>query len=118
MYHYVEVEMRFFNTVFLKEADDFLATLDQKTVLKVLFNIELAEHSNDRRLFKKLRDDLWEFGTLFRGSQIRLLAFWDSRDKLDTLVVATHGFVKKTSKVSNQEIDKAIALKNKYFEMS
>lgn len=110
--------MRFFNTVFLKEADEFLATLDKKTVAKVLFNIELAEHQNDRRLFKKLRNEIWEFRTLFKGNQIRLLAFWDSRDKSETLVVATHGFMKKSAKVPTDEIDKAIALRDKYFEKS
>ncbi|MFM6952265.1 MAG: type II toxin-antitoxin system RelE/ParE family toxin [Bacteroidota bacterium] len=114
----MEVEMRFFNTVFLKEADEFLATLDKKTVAKVLFNIELAEHQNDRRLFKKLRNEIWEFRTLFKGNQIRLLAFWDSRDKAETLVVATHGFMKKSAKVPTDEIDKAIALRDKYFEKS
>ncbi len=106
--------MRFFTTVFLKEADEFLSTLDSKTVIKVLYNIELAENSNDRRLFKKLHDEIWEFRTLFNGAQIRLMAFWDTRDKLETLVVATHGYVKKTSKVHKNEIDKAIALRKKY----
>jgi phage-related protein len=98
----------------LKEADEFLSTLDSKTVIKVLYNIELAENSNDRRLFKKLHDEIWEFRTLFNGAQIRLMAFWDTRDKLETLVVATHGYVKKTSKVHKNEIDKAIALRKKY----
>ena len=106
--------MRFFTTVFLKEADEFLSTLDSKTVIKVLYNIELAESSNDRRLFKKLHDEIWEFRTLFNGAQIRLMAFWDTRDKLETLVVASHGYVKKTSKVHKNEIDKAIALRKKY----
>jgi phage-related protein len=106
--------MRFFTTVFLKEADEFLSTLDSKTVIKVLYNIELAENSNDRRLFKKLHDEIWEFRTLFNGAQIRLMAFWDTRDKLETLVVASHGYVKKTSKVHKNEIDKAIALRKKY----
>ena len=106
--------MRFFTTVFLKEADEFLSTLDSKTVIKVLYNIELAENSNDRRLFKKLHDEIWEFRTLFNGVQIRLMAFWDTRDKLETLVVASHGYVKKTSKVHKNEIDKAIALRKKY----
>jgi hypothetical protein len=35
----------------------------------------------------------WGFG------QIRLLAFWDKTNKEETLVVATHGFIKKPDKV-------------------
>jgi len=106
--------MRFFTTVFLKEADEFLSTLDSKTVIKVLYNIELAENSNDRRLFKKLNEEIWEFRTFFNGLQIRLLAFWDTRDKTEILVVATHGYVEKTNKVHKREIDKADAIRRKY----
>lgn len=29
------------------------------------------------------------------GKQNRLLAFWDKTDKTETLVFATHGFIKK-----------------------
>jgi hypothetical protein len=67
-------------------------------------------------LFKKLdgADDLWEFRTLCNGLQYRLLAFWDKKSK--RLVVATHGFVKKTWKVSAKEIAKAESLRKEYYE--
>ncbi|NVJ46168.1 MAG: type II toxin-antitoxin system RelE/ParE family toxin, partial [Cytophagia bacterium] len=67
--------MRFFETRFLEEAKSFLSELDSKTVRKVLYNIDLAEQTNDPRLLKKLNSDIWEFRTRFSGSQIRLLAF-------------------------------------------
>lgn len=43
----------------------------------------------------------------------RLLAFWDTEE--ETLVVATHGFVKKTDKTPLKEIRKAEAIRKEYF---
>lgn len=107
--------MRFFETKFLEEADEFISKLDAKSVRKVLYNIDLAEQTNDPKLFKKLQKDLWEFRTKFAGIQIRLLAFWDKSDNNETLVIARHGFIKKVDKVPSNEIDRAVRLKDKYF---
>lgn len=40
-----------------------------------------------------------EFRTKYAGLQIRLLAFWDKTDSKETLVIATHGFIKKVDKI-------------------
>jgi hypothetical protein len=58
--------MRFFETIFLEEADEFISRLDQKIFKKLFYNIDLAEQTNDPRLFKKLQNDIWEFRTKFR----------------------------------------------------
>lgn len=87
--------MKYFETRFLEEASEFLGGLDIKTVKKVLYNIDLAEQTNDPKLLKKLQNNIWEFRTKYAGLQIRLLAFWDKSDNKETLVFATHGFVKK-----------------------
>lgn len=107
--------MKYFETRFLEEADKYLAGLDSKTVKKIFYNIDLAEQTNDPKLLKKLQNDIWEFRTKYAGLQIRLLAFWDKTDNKETLVVATHGFIKKVDKVPKNEIDRAIRLKDKYF---
>ena len=57
-----------------------------------------------------------EFRTLYSGTQYRLLAFWDKENKSETLVLATHGIVKKTSKVDQKEIDKAKKNRTLYFK--
>jgi phage-related protein len=64
---------------------------------------------------KKLQNDIWEFRTKFVGQQIRLLAFWDKSDNKETLVIATHGFIKKVDKVPQNEIERAKRIKNEYF---
>ena len=53
--------MRYFETRFLDEADKFIAKLDVKTITKVLYNIDIAEQTNDPKLFKKLQNEIWEF---------------------------------------------------------
>lgn len=108
--------MRHFEIRFLEEADKFIAGLNPKAVRKIFYNIDLAEQTNDPRLFKKLQKDIWELRIRFGGKQIRLLAFWDKTDDKQTLVLATHGFVKKVDKVPANEIERAINIRIKYFE--
>ncbi len=91
----------------MEEANEFLARLDTKTVKKIFYNIDLAEQTNDPKLFKKLQNDIWELRTKFGGLQIRLLAFWDKSNNKETLVIATHGFIKKVDKVPANEIERA-----------
>jgi hypothetical protein len=43
-----------------------------------------------------------------------LLAFWDKTTSIETLVISTHGFIKKRSKVPSQEIQKAIQVRKQY----
>jgi len=108
--------MKYFETRFLEEANEFIAELNPKTIKKIFYNIDLAEHTNDPKLFKKLQNDIWELRTKFGGLQIRLLAFWDKSDIKKTLVIATHGFIKKVDKVPTNEIERAERLREKYFQ--
>lgn len=108
--------MRYFETRFLEEVDEFLTQLDPKAVKKVLYNIDFAEQTNDMRLFKKLNKNIWEFRTKFGGLSIRLLAFWDTSDNKESLVIATHGIIKKTDKVPAKEIKKAENIRKLYFK--
>jgi hypothetical protein len=67
-------------------------------------------------LLKKLTNEIWEFRTLYSGVQYRLLAFWDKTEKAETLIISTHGFIKKVDKVPCKEIDKANELRRIYFK--
>ena len=67
-------------------------------------------------LYLEIQNDIWEFRTIFAGLQIRHLAFWDKSDNTDTLVFATHGFIKKVDKVPKNEIERAVRIKEQYFE--
>jgi len=105
-----------FDVIILEEALDFIYNLDEKESEKILYNIDKASHNNDPELFKKLTDEIWEFRTRYNKKQYRLLAFWDKRDNKNVLVISTHGFVKKTSKMEKKEIKKAEGIMKRYFD--
>ena len=104
-----------FKVIMSSEADAFLDTLRQDIKDKIVYNVDkVANGYMDKDLFKKLDGtDIWEFRTLYKGIQYRLLAFWDT--DAETLVIATHGFVKKTQKTPSKEINKAEAIRKLYF---
>jgi len=106
-----------FRVEFLEEAKSFLDGLDEKSRNKVIYNIWKARSTSDKELFKKLQDEIWEFRTKYNKSYYRLFAFWDKTDKIDTVVISTHGLIKKTDKISRSEIEKAVKLREKYFNI-
>lgn len=105
-----------FKLVTLQEAEDFLNGLPPAVVRKIFFNIDkVAGGVRDPELFDKLGDtDIWEFRTLYNNVKYRLFAFWD-KDR-ETLVVATHGLIKKTQKTPSSDIKRAKAIRKEYFE--
>jgi phage-related protein len=105
-----------FKVEFLEEASAFLDSLDEKVRDKIIYNITKARFSNDKELFKKLTDEIWEFRTLFRKTHYRLFAFWDKTTNTDTIVISTHGLIKKTDKTPQSDLDRAEYLRKKYFE--
>lgn len=104
-----------FEVIFLEPAINFMEALDLKTQTKIYYNIDKAKLVNDPKLFKKLTDEIWEFRTKYGGIQYRLFAFWDKTEKTETLVISTHGIVKKVSKVPKAETEKAMQIRADYF---
>lgn len=109
-----DMEARF-KIEYLREASDFIESQSQKVRDKIYYNLTKSQYFMDRELFKKLDGtDIWEFRTLYDGICYRLLAFWDTEK--DTLVIATHGFIKKTQKTPQKEIAKAEGIRKEYFK--
>lgn len=81
--------MQYFTTRFLEPVAEFIAGLEPKAARKLIYNIDIAGQTNDPRLFKKLRNGIWEFRVRFGNQQIRLLAFWDKTNNENILVIAT-----------------------------
>jgi phage-related protein len=106
-----------FNVIFLSEARDFLLQLDEKSRDKIIFNIDKSKIKNDNELFKKLKGEIWEFRTLYNITHIRIFAFWDKSLPTETIVLATHGIIKKTTKTPEKEIEKAENIRLTYFEL-
>lgn len=103
-----------FKIIYSDEVLDFLNTLDDKAKEKIMFNINKSKYVIDHELFKKLKgSDIWEFRTKYNGSIYRVFAFWDTEK--DTLVITTHGIVKKTQKTPSKEIKRAEIIRTEYF---
>ena len=113
---YVDQMRKRFEIELLPEAFNFIKRQDLKARKKIFQNLNRSKYSLDPTLFKKLNGDIWEFRTRYAGLQYRLLAFWDKDDKVETLVIATHGFKKKTDKVNKREILKADKIRLEYFK--
>ena len=105
-----------FKVQFLEEAKVFLDNLEEKAREKIIYNIRKSQVSNDKELFKKLTDEIWEFRALFNKTHYRLFAFWDRSDNIDTVVISTHGLIKKTDKTPHGDLDKAERLRKLYLE--
>lgn len=43
-------------------------------------------------------------------------AFWDKSTQTETLVISTHGLIKKTAKTPLSDLEKAERLRQKYFD--
>jgi phage-related protein len=109
--------MNKFDVIFLTEAREFLFLLDEKSRDKVIFNIDKAKVKWDNDLFKKLQGEIWEFRTLYNKTHYRIFAFWDKTDPEHSLVLTTHGIIKKTDKTPEKEIEKAEKIRLKYVEL-
>ena len=103
-----------FEVELLPEAIEFLEALDEKIREKIYYNIKKSQFVNDNELFKKLNNFIWEFRTLYNGKSYRLFSFWDKTEGPLSLVVATHGILKKTQKTPPKEIKKAEEIRKQY----
>jgi len=107
--------VEYFDILLSEEVENFLDKIDESARYKIIFNIDKARYSLDPKVFKKLTKEIWEFRTKYKSTQYRLLAFWDRRNKKKTLVIATHGFIKKRQKTPEVEIERAIKIRALYF---
>lgn len=109
MKHRFEVEL-------LPNAVEFLEKLDEKTREKIYYNIKKSQFINDSELFKKINNFIWEFRTQYNGKAYRLFAFWDKVEEKQTIIIGTHGIIKKSQKTPLKEIRKAEEIRKKYLE--
>lgn len=101
--------------IYMEEAVKFIKAQPKPAGNKILDNIHRIEKGERNvKLFKKLEGtEIWEFRTLYNGKQYRLFSFWDTES--ETLIIATHGIIKKTQKTPSKEIVKAERIRTEYF---
>ena len=92
---------------------DFIASLNEKEVMKVKYVLSLLE-TYDRvpiKFMKFIRDGLYELRIEYNGNIYRIFFIFDD----DQVVVLFNGFQKKTQKTPKNELEKALRLMTKYY---
>ncbi|RVU23594.1 type II toxin-antitoxin system RelE/ParE family toxin [Sandaracinomonas limnophila] len=105
-----------FEIILLEDVKKFLSELDEKPREKIIYNLWKSKFLKDKTLFKKLNGEIWEFRTVYNKQYFRIFAFWDKRNKQETLVVASHGLIKKVDKIPKSELEKANKIMELYFK--
>ncbi|SFW36958.1 Phage-related protein [Prevotellaceae bacterium HUN156] len=95
---------------------DFMNTLSEKESRKVKYILVLLERE-DRlpvKFIKHIKEhgNLYELRMKFESNIYRLFFIFDN----DRVVVLFHGFQKKTQKTPQGEIEKALRIREEYYE--
>ena len=91
----------------------FMATLKEKEQEKVQYGLLLLK-SQDRlpkKFVKLVRESIYELRTEYGGNIYRVFFIFDDGN----IVVLFNGFQKKTQKTPQNEIEKAIKIKEAYY---
>lgn len=104
--------------ILLPEADKFVDSIEISARKKMFYAIRKTKMRIYGDWFEKLKSskDIFEFRIKDSSKFFRLFAFWDSTGDKETLIVCTHGLIKKTNKTPKQDIEKAEMIKEKYFK--
>ncbi|MBQ3657928.1 MAG: type II toxin-antitoxin system RelE/ParE family toxin [Bacteroidales bacterium] len=93
---------------------DFMSNLaeqERKKIQRALLLFE-TEDKIPYHYIKFIRDGVYEFRVTHFNNEFRLFFIYDG----DTIVVLFNCFKKKTQKTPKSEIEKAVKLKNEYYE--
>lgn len=93
---------------------DFIKKLSTGEISKIQRALDLfkVEDKMPRHFIKFIRDGVYEFRVTYGNNEFRIFFIYDG----DTIVVLFNAFRRKTQKTPNDEINKAIKLKNEYYE--
>lgn len=93
---------------------DFVKKLSADETNKIRRALDLfkVEDRMPRHFIKFIRDGVYEFRVNYGNNEFRIFFIYDG----DTVVVLFNAFKKKTQKTPDNEIKKAIKLKEEYYE--
>lgn len=101
--------------ILLEDAETFITSLPLDVRKKIEYVIMRIIHGDrDEQIFKKLTStNIWEIRVRHMRMCYRIFAFWDKFT--NSLIVCTHGLVKKTQKTPIKEIDRAEKIMDQYY---
>ena len=93
---------------------DFFNSLDVGAKRKVAYVLDMIKTQErvSQNFVKHIRDGLFELRASHNGNIYRAFFIFDD----GYIVMLFNGFQKKTQKTPNNEIEKALTLKNEYYE--
>ncbi len=71
--------MRFFETKFLEEADEFISQLDTKTIKKIFYNIDLLNRPMTKNFLRNFKMTFGSFGQSSQDFKSDFLHFGTSQ---------------------------------------
>lgn len=93
--------------------EEYISTLSQKVLIKIEYGLSLLE-TQDRvsaKFVKYQKDGLYELRTEFEGNIYRVFFIFDEGN----IIVLFNGFQKKSQKTPQNEIEKALKIKEEYY---
>ena len=92
----------------------FMSGLEEKVQEKIQYGLLLLKIQDrlSTKFVKAVRDGLFELRTEYKGNIYRVFFIFDEGQ----VVVLFNGFQKKTQRTPRKEIDKALAIKEDYYE--
>lgn len=92
----------------------FMSTLKEEEQEKIQYGLLLlkTQHRLSRKFVKLIRDGIYELRTEYGGNIYRVFFIFDEGQ----IVVLFNGFQKKTQKTPANEIEKALKIKEAYYE--
>jgi len=94
--------------------DDFIATLSREAIKKIhyIFDLLTTENKINKKFVKHIREEVYEMRIFVDSNIYRIFFIFDE----GKIVVLFNGFQKKTRKTPEKEIQKALRIKNEYYE--
>lgn len=92
----------------------FMSTLKEKEQEKIQYGLLLlkTQHRLSKKFVKLIRDGIYELRTEYGGNIYRVFFIFDEGQ----IVMLFNGFQKKTQKTPANEIEKALKIKEAYYE--
>ena len=93
---------------------DFINSISDGAKRKIFYAIDMLKTGQrvSSKFVKYLRDDIFELRAEYNGNIYRVFFIFDDGN----VVILFHGFQKKTQKTPKGELERALTLKEEYYE--
>ena len=94
--------------------DDFVSTLSAEVIKKIhyIFDMLATEKRVSKKFVKYVKEGIYEIRIMYNGNIYRVFFIFDE----GKIIVLFNGFQKKTQELPEREIQKAIRIKQEYYE--